>query len=503
MRFESLSAKQKPALDESSFQQLLAAAYVVQKHNDSLRADNPQLDTTRVLAEMAEMQSLALAGKLDLAASAKLITDRLLKVVAAAGVSISVVSNGYLDCVAESGTPAKVPGSSVASHSLIATELLKAGETFASHDAQRDIRLDGALCVRLGVGSVVAAPLFRFGEIAGLVEVRWAWANGFRESDIAVCKLMAGLATEMLERETSAAKVLPKETHQPAQAAVPETSSETAPVNDEPPAADTNTVVGEKPKAENIVGSTEPSPPTVSTAVQSCRVCGRPLGADEAFCGHCSMPRASAAASNELQSKWASLWFLQRAQDTLQEREATDTSLAVEMPRIVEAGPAAASDPVPDSPGSPPLLDNSHFSYFEPTEAERGAALLEELEDFDYVSPVTRAVRTLRDRLRMKDMLLILVAATLAFGVFSAWPSSGGQLTWFQSMLVRLGWVQTTAHAPAYLGNPEVNVWVDADTALYYCSGSDLYGKTPEGHFASQREAQQQHFKPAAGLACQ
>jgi hypothetical protein len=48
-----------------------------------------------------------------------------------------------------------------------------------------------------------------------------------------------------------------------------------------------------------------------------------------------------------------------------------------------------------------------------------------------------------------------------------------------------------------------VNVWVDADTALYYCSGSDLYGKTPEGHFASQREAQQQHFKPAAGLACQ
>jgi hypothetical protein len=510
LRFESLSAKQKPALDESSFQQLLAAAYVVQKHNDSLRADNPQLDTTRVLAEMAEMQSLALAGELDLAASAKLISDRLLKLVAAAGVSISVVSNGYLDCIAESGTPAKVPGSSIASHSLIATERLKAGEIFGSDDAQRDMRLDGALCVRLGIGSLLAAPLFRFGEIAGLVEVRWGWANGFRESDIAVCKLMAGLATEMLEREISAAKELPKETHQPAQAAVPEASSETspiksesAPINDEPPAADTNTAVGEKPEAKNIVVAKEPSPPTASTTPQSCRVCGRPLGADEAFCGHCSMPRASAAASNELQSKWASLWFLQRAQDTLQEREATDTSLAVEMPRIVEAGPAAASDPVPDSPGSPPLLDNSHFSYFEPTEAERGAALLEELEDFDYVSPVTRAVRTLRDRLRMKDMLLIVVAATLAFGVFSAWPSSGGQLTWFQSMLVRLGWAQTTAHAPAYLGNPEANVWVDADTALYYCSGSDLYGKTPEGHFASQREAQQQHFKPAAGLACQ
>ena len=500
MRFVSLSAKQKPALDESSFQQLLAAAYVVQKHNDGLRADNAQLDTTRVLAEIAEMQSLALAGELDLAASAKLITDRLLKLVAAAGVSISVVSNGYLDCVAESGMPAKVPGSSVASHSLIATERLKAGETFASDDAQRDIRLDGALCVREGVGSVVAAPLFRFGEIAGLVEVRWAWANGFRKSDIAACKLMAGLATGMLERETT--KDVPKESPQPAQAAVAQGCIESAPIDEEPLASGTKAVVGAKPEVKDIAVSTEPSPPMVSTTVQSCRVCGRPLGADEAFCGYCSMPRASGAPTNELQSKWASLWFLQRAQDTLQEREPPKTSLVVETPRIVEAETLTFPDPAPDPRSSVPL-DNSHFSYFEPTEAERGAALLEEIDDLDDVSPWTRAARALRDRLRAKDILLIVVAATLAFGVVSAWPSSGGQLTWFQSMLVRLGWAQTTAHTPAYLGNPEANVWVDTHTALYYCSGSDLYGKTPEGHFATQREAQQGHIEPATGLACQ
>jgi hypothetical protein len=498
----SLSAKQKPALDESSFQQLLAAAYVVQKHNDGLRADNPQLDTTRVLAEMAEMQSLGLAGELDLAASAKLVTDRLLKLVAAAGVSISVVSNGYLDCVAESGMPAKVPGSSVASHSLIATERLKAGETFASDDAQRDMRLDGALCVRLGVGSVMAAPLFRFGEIAGLVEVRWAWANGFRESDIAACKLIAGLATGMLERQASSSMQLTSDIPQQAQVSVPEATGEGTSINDDSPAADPKAAVGEKPEAENIVISTEPSPPTVSTTVQNCRVCGRPFGADEGFCGYCSMPRAAAAPSNELQSKWASLWFLQRAQDTLQEREQPATSLAVEMPRMIEPEPPAASDLAADSLGGAPLPDNSHFSYFEPTEAERGAALLE-LEDLDYVPPLTRATRALRDRLRIKDVLLIAIAATLAFGVVSAWPSSGGQLTWFQSMLVRLGRAQTASHTPVYAGNPEVNVWVDVHTALYYCSGSDLYGKTPEGYFASQREAIQQHFQPDAGLACQ
>jgi hypothetical protein len=171
------------------------------------------------------------------------------------------------------------------------------------------------------------------------------------------------------------------------------------------------------------------------------------------------------------------------------------------MPRIVEPGPPTDPDPVPDPLSSAPLQDNSHFSYFEPTAAERGTALL--AEEFEDVSLWSRAARALRGRLRIKDVLLIVIAATLAFGVISAWPSSGGQLTWFQSILVRLGRAQTASHTPVYAGDPEVNVWVDVHTALYYCPGADLYGKTPEGHFAAQGEALEQHFEPAAGLACQ
>jgi hypothetical protein len=500
LRFVSISAKQKPALDESSFQQLLAAAYVVQRHNDSLRADDPELDTAQVLAEIAEMQSLVLAGQLDLIASAKLITDRLLKLVAAAGVSISVVSDGYLDCVAESGMPARVPGSSVASHSLIATERLKAGETFASDDAQADIRLDRALCARIGVGSLVAAPLFRFGDIAGLIEVRWAWANGFHESDLAACKLMAGLATGMLERQVLSTQGLINVVPQQAQAAVAEADSEAIPINEVSSAADPKAAVGEKPEVETVAVSARPSQETASTSVQSCRVCGRPFGADEAFCGYCSMPR-TAAPSSELQSKWASLWYIQKAQDTLQEHERRTVLGPVEAPRSLGSDTPTSVDSAPAPLSTAPVPNNSQFSYFEPTAAETGSAML--LEEFDYVSPWSRAARALRDRLRAKDVLLILVAATLAFGVVSAWPSSSGQLTWFQSVLVRMGWAQTSAHAPTYAGNPEARVWVDAHTALYYCSGSDLYGKTSEGRFVTQREAQAQHFEPAAGLACQ
>jgi len=69
-------------------------------------------------------------------------------------------------------------------------------------------------------------------------------------------------------------------------------------------------------------------------------------------------------------------------------------------------------------------------------------------------------------------------------------------------VMVRLGLAHAPGRATIY-GNPEVSVWMDVHTALYYCPGADLYGKTSEGRFAAQREAQQEKFEPATGLACQ
>lgn len=139
-------AKRKPVLDESGFQQLLAAAYVLQQHNDSLRAQDPRLDTGWVLTQVAQTQSLLRAGNIALEAAANLIAGRLSTMTASSGVSISLTNNGILQSVASSGVGARVPGGSLASHSLVATERLKNGRVFQSADAQKDIRLDIAAC---------------------------------------------------------------------------------------------------------------------------------------------------------------------------------------------------------------------------------------------------------------------------------------------------------------------------------------------------------------------
>jgi hypothetical protein len=75
------------------------------------------------------------------------------------------------------------------------------------------------------------------------------------------------------------------------------------------------------------------------------------------------------------------------------------------------------------------------------------------------------------------------------------------QLTLFEEVLVGLGLAEPPP-APIYLGNPDTQVWVDLHTALYYCAGSQLYGKTPGGKMTTQRDAQQDQFEPANRRVC-
>jgi putative methionine-R-sulfoxide reductase with GAF domain len=74
-------------------------------------------------------------------------------------------------------------------------------------------------------------------------------------------------------------------------------------------------------------------------------------------------------------------------------------------------------------------------------------------------------------------------------------------LSLFDRILVKLGLAEAP-EPPEYKGNPRTEVWVDLHTALYYCPGADLYGKTPKGRFSSQREAQLDQFEPAYRKAC-
>lgn len=53
-----------------------------------------------------------------------------------------------------------------------------------------------------------------------------------------------------------------------------------------------------------------------------------------------------------------------------------------------------------------------------------------------------------------------------------------------------------------YKGDPDVKVWIDTRTGLYFCPGAPEYGKTIRGKYAKQRNAQLDEFEPANRKGC-
>ena len=72
----------------------------------------------------------------------------------------------------------------------------------------------------------------------------------------------------------------------------------------------------------------------------------------------------------------------------------------------------------------------------------------------------------------------------------------------FEGLLSRAGLAQPP-QMPMRHENPEIRVWVDFDTGLYYCPGAPLYSKTPDGSITTQEQAQLEHFRTADHKLCQ
>jgi hypothetical protein len=75
------------------------------------------------------------------------------------------------------------------------------------------------------------------------------------------------------------------------------------------------------------------------------------------------------------------------------------------------------------------------------------------------------------------------------------------KLTFFEEAMVGLG-LAVPPPTPVYMGDPNVKVWEDLQTGLYYCPDADLPGNTAKGRFTTQGEAQQDAFEPAFRKPC-
>jgi len=113
----------------------------------------------------------------------------------------------------------------------------------------------------------------------------------------------------------------------------------------------------------------------------------------------------------------------------------------------------------------------------------------------------------LRVTLRFHRADLYLGAAVLVAVLALLWPTTNSvrrsALSPWERALVTLGLADPPEPATHLQGDPAIEVWVDPHTALYYCPGEELFGKTPDGRLSNQRDAQMDRFEPAGHSACE
>ncbi|HET7440927.1 MAG TPA: GAF domain-containing protein [Terriglobales bacterium] len=127
----------------------------------------------------------------DVNAALKLITQRALVLTRAAGAAIALNHKGSMICRASAGTTAPSPGCPLDVSSGFSAECIRTGKALRCDDSESDPRVDVLTCRRIGVRSILAAPILFGQNVVGLLEVFSPQQRAFNDEHLAVAERLA------------------------------------------------------------------------------------------------------------------------------------------------------------------------------------------------------------------------------------------------------------------------------------------------------------------------
>jgi putative methionine-R-sulfoxide reductase with GAF domain len=497
-------------------------------------------DYTLTLAQIVETQHQIQVRHLGLDETMTLVTERAREIVRASGASIGIVDDEMISYRAVSGEKTLPAGSDVPLEKALCVPCLRTGKVFRCADVNAEFLVDSGECHRRGIRALIAVPIFRDDEVAGGLELYFASPHAISDHDAHTCQLMAGLITEALAREQELSL---KQSLASERAAVLEALEKLQP--------NLTALLGQN-SVQQEPAPAEPAPPVADNV---CGKCGFKLEGNTKFCGRCGAPRKQQYERPSMQSKFASLWYMheaaagrevpaedpgseshdpEKAAPSALENQPQDKipvrSAGLEKAHSSSSGSSSselsdAGDSLETELLSPSLSDEEETAS-EPRQAMPNAAdwsSAASVRDFlEQASPAKRQSALLKFwEARRGDIYLavavLLIVFVVRWGIWSNRPVNAtgapnvagahhkaapdADLSFFDHMLISLGLAEAP-EPPEDKGNPSTQVWVDLHTALYYCPGADLYGKTPTGKYSSQREAQLDQFEPAYRKVC-
>lgn len=525
-----------------------------------------QGDYTFTLAQIVATQHQIQIRGLALEKALSLVTERVVEIARSAGAAIGIVDGKKVVYKAAAGSRAPKAGAAVPAEKALCLPCIKNAQVFRCADVNPEFLIDVQECRRRGIQSLIAVPIFHEGGVAGGLELYYSNPNGFTDQDVHTCQLMAGLVTEALARDEehtwkqsladerasilqTIEKLRPRVTTLTGSEAA--TPAPTAPVPRES-AIPSHVCL----KCGHNLASGE----------QFCGQCGSPRGGVKNNVPPLAVP-APEIKKKEVPLEVSKITIVpvdepestvpvQTAhvppQSTLPQHPLPHPvdeqfhDLFAEPKPTFEETTDVGEMVAPTAKREEPLLESKpdleteevKTSDFEEEPAEpksTGLATLTQPADWssaanareflEQLAPAKRSALARFWETRRGDIYLaiavILVICVVRWGIWSnhqvnatSTPPAGAaahhkekadptpDLSMFDRLLISLGLAEAPA-PPEDKGNPTVKVWVDLKTALYYCPGSDLYGKTQKGKFTTQRDAQLDQYEPAYRKTCE
>lgn len=529
------SMKTSAPLDERSFEQLLAAAYLLQQQREASRAPvakpHSVLNQAQRLAAIAEAQSLVHGNHLILQDRLQLVAERAQAITGGAGAAIWLLRGTQAVCQFACGALTPDAGQSLALASSRLTVCLRDGLVLRCADAKSDPRTRYDALPGIAEGSLVAVPIHYEGRVQGALEVTFAEARGFDEADVRTCQILSGLISETV---TVAAGEQQKNALETERA----------------------TLLGAldrlQPHLSKLLHEVDPEAHTYNSSE------GHGHDEADALLPSTNFPPAPAGPTHGL-ARLGKYLLDQREHggandsevDTVSRGGAREVHTALNL-SVTTQQPAARNHlveaPLADGSGfDDSNLDGSNLgdglesdaqTNPEPTyaylygeyptqqliraESDYGTAVDEPWSQAEAKAPA--ALQPMipssfwsshgADVCLAASAVVLAVSLTWAFWPRAAKPRAAGnapavtasaepKLSMFEDLLVSMGLAEAPPPPATYAGKPATKVWVDVSSALYYCPGAEPYGKTPKGKFLNQSEAQDEQFQPARGQPCE
>jgi putative methionine-R-sulfoxide reductase with GAF domain len=504
-------------------------------------------DYTLTLSQIVEVQHQIQMHQLGLDETMAVVAERVTRITNSSGAAIGILEGKIMRYRAGSGKPALPVGTASPLDSAICVASVRTGKVIRSENINAEFLFDPEPCRRRGILSLLSVPIYHEGDIVGALELYFDRIHGFAEQDIHTCQLMAGLVTEAIGRDTE----LQWKNSMEAERSTTLAAMEKLKPNVKGVGEDVS------PSAATRKGQAD------FESEFPCETCGGSLLTEEQFCGNCGAPRANGNEPGNGQREVS--WHSQSSRERLaatpsnadvaeanethwasNRGERNDTSYQKTgtygpehepfLPPDAELQEDSSSDGLitGDSDDEAMAVPSNHRQSIAREEstalvvqqrenvvwssAAQARDFLESLSGKRHDGALARYWRSRRGDFYL-GLAIILVIVVIRWGIWSngSTGTSGvattiagthrkrfdpnANLSTFDKFLIGMGLAEAP-DPPEYKGNPNIQVWVDLHTALYYCPGSDLYGKTPKGKTARQRDAQLDQFEPATRKAC-